>query len=125
MRETIVGIISVNIPILRPLFSKSFWTGDFKSAHGTYYPKPGRTLTGKSRTTLSAATGPYEMTSSISEGRPGSEDMIIKRPEDRNEIYVHTSYQVESEENASEVSDSKWHNDGKVSTKITHDREDV
>ncbi|KAF5977753.1 Oxidoreductase ucpA [Fusarium coicis] len=27
VRETIVGILTVNIPILRPIFSKSFWNG--------------------------------------------------------------------------------------------------
>ncbi|KXJ88019.1 hypothetical protein Micbo1qcDRAFT_111613, partial [Microdochium bolleyi] len=27
VRETIVGIIAVNAPILRPMFSKAFWTG--------------------------------------------------------------------------------------------------
>ena len=29
VRETIAGIIAVNIPIIRPVFSKAFWSGDF------------------------------------------------------------------------------------------------
>ncbi|KXL43633.1 hypothetical protein M433DRAFT_43595, partial [Acidomyces richmondensis BFW] len=34
VRETIAGIIAVNIPIIRPLFSKAFWTGDLPSSTG-------------------------------------------------------------------------------------------
>ncbi|KAK5127580.1 hypothetical protein LTR85_006920 [Meristemomyces frigidus] len=34
VRETIAGIIAINIPILRPLFRKDFWTGDLPDPDG-------------------------------------------------------------------------------------------
>ncbi|KAF8866899.1 hypothetical protein BDZ45DRAFT_795355 [Acephala macrosclerotiorum] len=34
VRETIVGIVTINLPILKPLFNKSFWSsGSFKSSY--------------------------------------------------------------------------------------------
>lgn len=30
VRETVVGVLSVNIPVLRPLFDKSFWKAGYK-----------------------------------------------------------------------------------------------
>ncbi|TVY20130.1 hypothetical protein LARI1_G001875 [Lachnellula arida] len=36
IRETIVGIITINLPILKPLFNKSFWSSGTSSlSHGT------------------------------------------------------------------------------------------
>lgn len=68
VRETIAGIVAVNIPIIRPVFSKAFWSRDFppgsrKSKTSTPYtqsrsaPKPRHSKFGK----LSA----YEMDDDI------------------------------------------------------------
>ncbi|CAI6335580.1 unnamed protein product [Periconia digitata] len=125
VRETIVGIVSVNIPILRPLFTKSFWTGDPHSIRSPYHHTVGKSTTGKSRA-MRDVEGSYEMAGSMSDGRPGSQDLIIKKNDPHeNEIHVHTSYQVESEDNRSEVESSEWQKDRKVHTKITTNREGV
>ncbi|KAK3678406.1 hypothetical protein LTR78_001703 [Recurvomyces mirabilis] len=35
VRETIAGIIAVNVPILRPMFTKAFWKGNHPPSHPT------------------------------------------------------------------------------------------
>ncbi|KAK4549756.1 hypothetical protein LTR36_005057 [Oleoguttula mirabilis] len=35
LRETLAGVIAINIPILRPLFSKAFWAGNIPSTDGS------------------------------------------------------------------------------------------
>jgi hypothetical protein len=59
VRETIVGIVTINLPILKSLFNKSFWSpSSFKSSsfsHGT-----SRNVNGGS------GTGPYELGSKVS-----------------------------------------------------------
>ncbi|KAF2764939.1 hypothetical protein EJ03DRAFT_355312 [Teratosphaeria nubilosa] len=45
VRETVAGIIAVNAPIIRPLFSRSFWNGDFmkpESARRRTWPSSNR-----------------------------------------------------------------------------------
>ncbi|KAH7014533.1 uncharacterized protein B0I36DRAFT_425869 [Microdochium trichocladiopsis] len=116
VRETIVGIIAVNAPILRPLFSKAFWTGiPFSSGGGT----KGVTTTGAGGTRSTAPHGPYELAPSVhshskhGNDYTGSEESIInkspinsthsagvvgasvggKQPTDGS-VVVHTLYQV-------------------------------
>ena len=55
VRETIVGIVAVNLPILKPLCNKSFWSkNSFKSA----------SLTHGTQNNLNEPRGPYELASS-------------------------------------------------------------
>jgi hypothetical protein len=106
VRETIVGIIAVNVPILRPLFSRAFWKsgGEISagtSGHGT--ASHGLSTAGRH--------GAYEMASSINDGdaKPprasysGSEEEIVtksvdvirktKKPSDGN-VMIQTTYEV-------------------------------
>ena len=56
VRETIVGIITVNLPILRPMFRKNFWRGTNYVADSSSY--------GRSRPTKSAyGKGTFELRS--------------------------------------------------------------
>ncbi|KAI1873517.1 hypothetical protein JX265_005139 [Neoarthrinium moseri] len=127
VRETIVGIISVNIPILRPLFSKNFWkTGQITT------PSHGKSTTGAGRSrTLPEGRGPYEMAGSITESQMGrkhrgsfggSEEFIIDKDDlnfkpKANDVVVQTTYQVRSEENVSDDTD-RWVTHG-ASSKVT------
>lgn len=106
VRETLVGIIAVNVPILRPLFSKNFWLNGARTGSGT----------GPSTTGLSVgAQGPYEMAPSVngedSVSKPnGSEENIItkdarvtvkpkKKMSEGNNVFVHKTYEVTNEVN--------------------------
>ncbi|KAK9422149.1 hypothetical protein SUNI508_05157 [Seiridium unicorne] len=110
VRETIVGIITVNIPILRPMVSKTFWR-----AGNLSYPSAGGTKTG-GRTTLTTAEGPYEMTGSISgqSRRNGSEEFIIEKSNKgnlspgSNDVVVHTMYHVTSEDAGADQPTNNW-----------------
>ena len=130
VRETIVGIVAVNLPILKPLCQKSFWTGaSFKAsslAHGTSH-------------NINDPHGPYELSSSrsgknrnkvwdveavdggdqkldnrseLSSGRRGStggdsRELIIQGKEkEMVGVTVSTSYQVSTEEANKAV---QWH----------------
>ena len=95
VRETIVGIITINLPILKPLFNKSFWTtSSFKSSslsRGTGHPTTSRSrhhgpyeLSSKSRGTWSAKNISDMSTTSLeTAGRMkninDSEELIIER----------------------------------------------
>ncbi|KAH7311444.1 hypothetical protein B0I35DRAFT_514219 [Stachybotrys elegans] len=95
VRETIVGIISVNIPILRPMFTKSFWTGSTSYASTL----PGVKSTGVRSKTLDTGKGPYEMTGSITDGRSlrdnDSEEHINRCG--ANDIHVETVLDIKTE----------------------------
>jgi len=88
VRETIVGIIAVNAPILRPLFSKAFWTGNVS------FPSTGRgaskginTTGGAGGTRSTGPHGPYELAPSVHSQShnkhgndfTGSEESIINK----------------------------------------------
>jgi hypothetical protein len=128
VRETIVGIITVNIPILRPMMSRKFWkTGElaYSSGAGT------KTGGGRGGTTLATGHGPYEMTGSISghsrnrkDSFGGSEEFIIGKspssveqqvqnlkPGD-HDVIVHTMYHVTSEEVTSQPQSPDWETKG-------------
>ncbi|KAK6071121.1 hypothetical protein SCUP234_09824 [Seiridium cupressi] len=117
VRETIVGIVAVNIPILRPIFRKSFWTtGQINSSSQGKTASGGRTRT----TTYPSGLGPYEMASSLNESKHsrknrdsfgGSEEFIIDKPDKNikpkgNDVVVQTTYQVRSEENVNDSRDA-------------------
>jgi hypothetical protein len=60
VRETIVGVVAVNLPILKPLCTKSFWSkNSFKST----------TLTHGTSHNLRDPCGPYELSSSSRTGK--------------------------------------------------------
>lgn len=98
VRETLVGIVTVNIPVLRPIFNKSFWTGGLAPPGSSL-----RTTVGGKSTTIS---GPYEMAPSIGGGDKGksfdgSQEFIIQGKggdgADDN-VVIKTTYEVRSEE---------------------------
>ncbi|EEU42212.1 uncharacterized protein NECHADRAFT_79907 [Fusarium vanettenii 77-13-4] len=93
VRETLVGIITVNIPILRPMFKRSFWSWQ----NNTNISSSFRTTTGAGKST--DITGPYELTPSIAEGsKPsdrGSQESIFKKDSVRMAaVVVKTTYDV-------------------------------
>ncbi|TVY85929.1 hypothetical protein LAWI1_G006651, partial [Lachnellula willkommii] len=111
IRETIVGIITINLPILKPLFNKSFWSSGTSSlSHGTSRnPDTGTyelstTLTSKARGDHAinwnegarSAQGKNRNHSKESLGSlAGSQEYII---EPKNGVMVETTYQVTSED---------------------------
>ncbi|KAI1270257.1 hypothetical protein F5Y18DRAFT_421746 [Xylariaceae sp. FL1019] len=110
VRETIVGIIAVNIPIIRPLFNRSFWTSN---------PTTGATpvKTGGDNT-FSGAHGPYEMTPSVysKKGQSSlndSQEKILHR--DGGAVMVTTTFHVDTERNNPE--DMQLH--GRMQSKAT------
>ncbi|CZR56998.1 uncharacterized protein PAC_06887 [Phialocephala subalpina] len=129
VRETIVGIVTINLPIIKPLFNKSFWSpgslrpGSF--SHGT-----ARNIKG------SLGKGPYEISSKFGgqgnwdvevgdiDGKLGSkseeslermgnmgsdsQELILQAGGSGKGVQVHTMYYVESEEVG-------WESDGRQS----------
>ncbi|KAI0159446.1 hypothetical protein BJ166DRAFT_332644 [Pestalotiopsis sp. NC0098] len=126
VRETIVGIVAVNIPILRPIFRASFWkTGQIISSGAGKSTTGGRT--GGTRT-YPTGLGPYEMAGSVNEGSVGrkdrgsfggSEEFIIDKGDanlkhNANDVVVQTTYHVRSEE-MSPDSGNGWSTNGPTS----------
>lgn len=118
VRETLVGIITVNIPILRPMFKRSFW-----SWHGnTTVSSSFRTNTGAGKST--DITGPYELTPSIAEGsKPGGDDRgsqesIFKKDSvAMAAVVVKTTYDVTHERAIDE--DESWYDGRRGQTKAS------
>ncbi|KAJ3462423.1 hypothetical protein MRS44_007209 [Fusarium solani] len=105
VRETLVGIITVNIPILRPMFKHSFWSWQ----NNTNISSSFRTTTGAGKST--DITGPYELTPSIAEGsKPsgrGSQESIFKKDSvTMAAVVVKTTYDVTHETAIDE--DESW-----------------
>ncbi|KAI1066940.1 hypothetical protein LB507_011373 [Fusarium sp. FIESC RH6] len=118
VRETIVGILTVNIPILRPLFTKAFWTGQSLTEISSSYR-----ATGRSRGTRADATtdlGPYELTPSINEGgKPsdrGSQESIVPRNVKLADIVVSKSYNVTHD---NRIDSSSWYGDRNGASKAS------
>ena len=75
VRETIVGIITVNLPILRPMFRRSFWRGTTYVAESSSY--------GRSRPAKSGyGHGTFELrsTSNIKSGDGASDVDLVDKP---------------------------------------------
>jgi hypothetical protein len=114
VRETIIGIITIHLPILKPLFNKSFWSTDsFKStsiSHGTSRNlEPGGTYEMTSSHTsknkngknwdMEPAMGRQKSSSHSKESLgslAGSDDFIIDGK--REGVTVETTYQVTTED---------------------------
>jgi hypothetical protein len=109
VRETIVGILTVNSPILRPMFNRSFWSGD--SYHGTRTTEETKGWTShNSRSRYGKGT--FELRSGVNSARSGKaaevdipsngsqEDIIRKSldemPYSSGDVMVHTTYHVQS-----------------------------
>ncbi|KAF5561187.1 integral membrane protein PTH11 [Fusarium phyllophilum] len=103
VRETIVGILTVNIPILRPNFSKSFWNGNAPSEITSSHRTTTHGTRGGNRTLTQDISGPYELTPSINDGtKPsvrGSQDSIVSKTVRMADIVVSKSYHVSHDEN--------------------------
>lgn len=128
VRETIVGIIAVNAPILRPLFSLSFWKPGYMLS-GNTGTGSGGALTGSGGRTLGTTTGdaggqgPYELAPSVhgSEVNPSkqstfnsSEENIIAKDVELGDkakdraVVIQTTYEVRTEERQPESQHTRW-----------------
>lgn len=127
VRETIVGIIAVNAPILRPLFSRAFWKPGamISDNSGT---GSGGALTGSGGRTLATITGdgaqgPYELAPSVhgSEVHPSKqssfnsseENIIVKDVEQGDKskdraVVIKTTYEVRTEARQSDSPPVRW-----------------
>jgi hypothetical protein len=116
VRETLVGIITVNIPILRPMFKRSFWSWQ----NNTNISSSFRTTTGAGKST--DITGPYELTPSIAEGsKPsdrGSQESIFKKDSvTMAAVVVKTTYDVTHE--TAIDGDESWYGERRGQTKAS------
>ncbi|KPM40561.1 hypothetical protein AK830_g5978 [Neonectria ditissima] len=106
VRETIVGIITVNIPILRPIFSRRFWTWGRS-------PISSSTMTNTGPGKSTDITGPYELTPSINDrvgSKPrehGSQESIIGKDDLVSEVLVRTTYDISHEQDTAD--EHSWH----------------
>jgi hypothetical protein len=123
VRETIVGILAVNIPILRPIFSKSFWNG--KSEITSSYRTTTHGTRGGKRTLTQDVSGPYDLTPSINEGsKPsdrGSQDSIVSKTVRMADIVVSKSYQVSHDVNT--YDGRSWYGDRNGASKASEHAE--
>lgn len=121
VRETIVGIITVNIPAIWPVFRVSFWKGGSAASAGTFNTP----ATGGKK---SAISGAYEMTPSISDGATGfrtrgrgsddgSQESIIGKQDLPSSVMVHTSYDIRTDQDNGEV--DSWGHGAKGQTKTS------
>jgi hypothetical protein len=124
VRETIVGIITVNIPILRPIISKSFW----RTSELSYSAGKGSKSGGHTTTLAAPERGPYELASRASTqsrrnrsfggnkefiiGRNSCETTTSLKPGVNDVVVVHTTYQVTSEDAGLDLGANDWDNKG-------------
>ncbi|RKL29896.1 hypothetical protein BFJ72_g11765 [Fusarium proliferatum] len=121
VRETIVGILTVNIPILRPIFSKNFWNGNAPNEITSSYRTTTHGTRGGNRTLTQDISGPYELTPSINEGsKPsvrGSQDSIVSKTVRMADIVVSKSYQVSYDVNT--YGGRSWYGDQNGASKAS------
>ncbi|KAK7215796.1 hypothetical protein V2G26_003799 [Clonostachys chloroleuca] len=133
VRETIVGIITVNIPILRPMFNRSFWTPGLSPPGSERRTKSGTGTGTRIKSTHISAHMPeaFEMTTgksghmnnytryrSSTDG-DSSEEGILRDPQPPS-VLVSTSYEVRSELDPSEAA---W--DGRANKVSIHARHNI
>ncbi|KAF4473821.1 hypothetical protein FAGAP_12848 [Fusarium agapanthi] len=121
VRETIVGILTVSIPILRPIFSKSFWDRNTPSEITSSYRTTTHGTGGGNGTLTQDISGPYELTPSINDGsKPsvrGSQDSIVSKTVRMADIVVSKSYQVSHDVNTH--GGSSWYGDRNGASKAS------
>ncbi|TVY33395.1 hypothetical protein LSUB1_G007291 [Lachnellula subtilissima] len=124
VRETIVGIVAINLPILRPLFNKTFWSkGTFKSSSPSHGTSCNPDIHGNYEMSASFAPKARGGTSTCNEGASsvpgknrshskeslgslaGSEEFII---EPRKRVTVETTFQITSEDLEKVDSEQGW-----------------
>jgi len=101
VRETIIGIIAINIPILRPLFTSAFWM------RGPYDPTArgcatnshswkGKRLpeSGSSEGDIELGNAATRSTSSRHTSRSTSQEDTVDRDKNNNVILVQSSYEI-------------------------------
>ncbi|KAF4975592.1 hypothetical protein FZEAL_7645 [Fusarium zealandicum] len=89
VRETIVGIIAVNVPALRPLFTREFWSTGPVTQIASH-----RNTSGAGR---SSDMGPYELTPSINgskHGDRGSQESIVGKGSREAGVMVRTTFSI-------------------------------
>ncbi|KAI1860683.1 uncharacterized protein JN550_011408 [Neoarthrinium moseri] len=116
VRETLVGIIAANLPVLGPVTTKKFWNGGRLTSRR--YSKT--TIGGRSSSTWHHSFRPYGVSRSFAasigghknrnNSFAGSEESIfhadnINLQPTSNEVLVHTSYHVKTEDNVGGASD--------------------
>ncbi|KAL4727780.1 hypothetical protein ACLX1H_004469 [Fusarium chlamydosporum] len=107
VRETLVGIATVNIPVLRPLFSRAFWKGETPSEICPSYQGSSRDT--RNRITKKNISSPYEVKQVFDgsggwhETRDGSQDSVLPKVQKMADIVVERSYHVQHENNY------EWH----------------
>lgn len=125
VRETIIGIVAANIPILSPAFTKTFWRGPAPTRRFSRKTNT-NTISGqggaRSKSTWNGAFTPWGMTQTFAESLNtrtkediagschGSEEFILENtnpivPVRSNDVVVETSYHVSSEENTGDMGD--------------------
>ncbi|VTT81516.1 unnamed protein product [Fusarium fujikuroi] len=121
VRETIVGILTVNIPILRPIFSKHFWNGNAPNEITSSYRTTTHGTRGGNRTLTQDISSPYELTPSINDGsKPsirGSQDSIVSKTVRMADIVLSKSYQVSHDVNT--YDGRSWYGDQNGASKAT------
>lgn len=117
VRETIVGIVTVNAPILRPLFNRSFWS---MQNYGSRTPENSAGWTSRN-SRAKYGKGTFELRSGVTSARSGkidagveiasngSQENIIKKSLDEmpfgsGNVMVHTTYQIQSRKRDEETS---------------------
>ncbi|RGP65899.1 hypothetical protein FLONG3_9031 [Fusarium longipes] len=103
IRETVVGVATVNIPVLRSLFSKNFWKGKTPSEICPSYQ--GSSASSRNRITKKNISTPYGM-KKVFDGSGGwkhshdnSEDSFKPKVQKMADIVVEKSYHVQHEYN--------------------------
>lgn len=126
VRETIVGIVSVNVPILRPMFTAAFWSGRGPASSAlssAFRPRGDRSRT------LPAAAGPYEMADGDGKGSLGadaSRDCILSPAKPLgNDIYVETVYHIQTGDARRGLGTEGWATGGWSSRTDIHSPSDV
>ncbi|KAF5699492.1 integral membrane protein PTH11 [Fusarium mundagurra] len=121
VRETIIGILTVNIPSLRPIFSKSFWNGNAPSEITSSYRTTTHGTRGGNRTLTQDISGPYELTPSINDGSEpsvrGSQDSIVSKTVRMADIVVSKSYHVSHDVNT--YDGRSWYGDRNGASKAS------
>lgn len=112
VRETIIGLITVNVPVLRPLLSRAFWTfGPYNPSavrHNTSYGTDTRSKTWKGNNATESHMGKGDMemgittiktspTGSLS-NNSSQENILSKDSKNDGFVSVQTTYEITSQQ---------------------------
>lgn len=117
VRETIIGIIAINVPILRSLFNRSFWTGAVydsgNNSYGTSNTNKGANLSCGLSSKARAHMGNSNKSSACQSGesfvRLDEEDSLeLIMQNNLQGVHVHTSYAVMMEDVEQTAGMNNW-----------------